>query len=162
AASSISLSSWRQGVSWRWCWRLRWRRGVGFGFCVTDRGSPVQHGQPIAGNVESLLFHGEQPPGASATWGGGGTRASKLPSLGFSPSKYFRAALGRGTRGENSRRRRIEVEERLRSADREPGELDEGPVGVERGPLNPRVRCHAAACVSQHRPGDAERRPPAR
>src|SRR5262249_40287072 len=48
--------------------------------------------------------------------------------------KHLPAAVTRVARGraeERARRRRIEVEERLRGADREPGELDEGPVRVE-------------------------------
>ena len=50
------------------------------------------------GVMLSSKLHQEHPrPGVA-----GGTRVSKLPSLGFSPSKYLKAALG-GTNGENSR-----------------------------------------------------------
>src|SRR5262249_28091622 len=55
---------------------------------------------------------------------------AKLGGIG----KHLPAAVTRVARGraeERARRRRIEVEERLRGADREPGELDEGPVRVE-------------------------------
>src|SRR6516225_10415398 len=45
------------------------------------------------------------------------------------PPAVTRVARGRAE--ERARRRRIEVEERLRRADREPGELDERAVGVE-------------------------------
>src|SRR5262249_56055866 len=45
------------------------------------------------------------------------------------PAAVTRVARGRAE--ERARRRGVEVEERLRGADREPGELDEGPVRVE-------------------------------
>ncbi len=41
--------------------------------------------------------------------------------------------VARGWAEERARRRRIEVVERLRGADREPSELDEGPVGAKVG-----------------------------
>src|SRR5262249_49384670 len=83
--------------------RWLWPRKAGAAICALSRPTSAVYrffggeDRRVQSHLNGLCNQEQPRPGVA-----GGTLASKLPSLGFSPSRYLRATLG-GTRGENSR-----------------------------------------------------------
>src|SRR5215510_2197482 len=81
--------------------RWLWPRKAGAAICALSRPTSAVYrffggeDRRVQSHLNGLCNQEQPRPGVA-----GGTLASKLPSLGFSPSRYLRATLG-GTRGEN-------------------------------------------------------------